>query len=252
MRKTWCAVGVATLLLAAGLVHSDDAAEPRAVIDRAIKALGGEANLGKFKAVSMRGKGTYYGNGDGIPYTGEWDVQPPDREHVVIESSINGQNFRFMSVLSGNKGWIKFNDDVKDMSKEQIAEEKEKLHADEVGKLVTLKDKAFKLASLGELDVQGQKAVGVRVSHKDHRDVLLYFDKKSGLPVKTETITKDILAGGNKEITQEALMIEYKEFDGVKHASKVVLMRDGKRYVEAEFTEIRPVEKLDDSLFARP
>jgi hypothetical protein len=252
MRKACYAVGVLFLFLATGIVKSDDATEPRAVIDKAIKALGGEANLSKFKAVSMKGKGTYYGNGDGIPYTGEWEIQLPDKGKFSVESSANGQTFRFMIVVNGNKGWIKFNDDVKEMGKDQLAEERERLYGDQVATLVPLKDKAYKLASLGELDVKGQKAVGVRISHKDYRDVLLYFDKKSGLPVKSETMVKDIMAGGDRLITQEAFVSDYKEFDGVKHATKTVMMRDGKRYVEADFSEIRPAEKLDDNLFGQP
>jgi hypothetical protein len=253
MRKTWCAVGVvAVLLMAAGVVQSGGSPEPRAVIDRAIKELGGEANLSKFKGTSMKGKGTYYGMGDGIPYTGEWEVMPPNKMRFTVESNANGQTFQFTGVVNGDKGWRKFNDDVKEMSKEEVAEEREHLYGDLVMTLVPLKDKGYQLASLGEVEVKGHQAIGVRVSHKGHRDVLIYFDKKSGLPVKSEMIVKDFMASGDKEITQEMFMSDYKEFEGVKHATKGEMTRDGKRYVDVEFTEIRPAEKLDDNLFGRP
>jgi len=118
-----------------------------------------------------------------------------------------------------------------------------------VSTLVPLKGKGFKLAALGE--VKGKDALGVRISHKGHRDVSIYFDKSSGLPAKIETVVKNV-ESSDKEIQQEEYESNYKEFDGVKHATKAELMRDGKRFVEIEFSEIRPTEKVDASLFARP
>jgi outer membrane lipoprotein-sorting protein len=254
MRKTWCVLGVAAVVSAAvGTVQSGDPAEPRAIIDRAIKALGGEANLSKHKAITMKGGGMYYGAGDGVPYTGEWAFQLPGQMRVAIDSKAGDQPFRFVIVVNGDKAWNKFGDnEVMEMNKEQVAEQRERLYANWVATLVPLKDKAFKLAALGEVKVQDLAAVGVRVSREGHRDISVYFDKVSGLPCKTETVVKNIENGGDQEVQQEAFASDYKEFDGVKHYTKSVMKRDGKRFVDVEFSEIRPAEKLDDSIFARP
>jgi len=254
MRRTWYVACVVGLLLAAvRTVESGDPAEPRAVIDRAIKALGGEANLSKHKAFTMKGTGTFYGLGEGIPYTGEWAIQLPSQMRVAIESKANDMTFRMIRVVNGDKGWIKLNDDdAKEMSKEQLAEEREELYGDWVGTLLPLKDKAFKLAPLGEVKVQDRDAVGVLISHAGHRDVRLYFDKASGLPVKRETVVKDVEGGGDREIQQEAIESDFKEFDGVKLPTKTVMKRDGKRFVEGQWSKVQPAEKLDDSVFARP
>jgi hypothetical protein len=250
MRTTWNAVAVVAVLLGAvRAVQSGDEADTRAVIDKAIKALGGEANLSKQKAMTLKGSGTYYGQGDaGVPFTGDWNIQAPRQIRVAIE----GNGFRFVRVVNGDKGWIKLGDDAtKALSKDQLKEGQDELYTSWVATLVPLKDKAFKLAPLGEVKVEGRDTVGVRVSREGRRDVSLYFDKANHLLVKTESLVKDA-QGGDKEYTQEMFQSDFKEIDGVKHALKNVLKRDGKRFVEVEWSEQRPAEKLDDSVFARP
>jgi hypothetical protein len=117
-------------------------------------------------------------------------------------------------------------------------------------RLSGLKDKKFKLSTLGESKVNGKPAVGVKVSCKGHKDVDLYFDKKTGLLAKMEYRTVDFMT--EKERTEERIIQEYQDLDGRKTAKKVLLNRDGKKYIEVEITEITQVEKLDDSEFAEP
>src|SRR5207302_6498712 len=105
-------------------------------------------------------------------------------------------------VIHGAKGWVKFNDEVKAMPDEELGEEKEEMYARWVASLVPLKDKAFKLAALGEVKVGDSAAVGVRISHDGRRDVNLFFDKSSGLLVKQEHPVKDVKGGGGKEMSQ--------------------------------------------------
>ena len=97
---------------------------------------------------------------------------------------------------------------------------KEASYARWAGSLVPLLNKGFQLASLGEIKVDGKLAIGVRVSHKGHRDINLFFDKDKGLLVKSEMTVKDPMAGG-KEVTQETLYSDYKEVSGVKRPSNL-------------------------------
>src|SRR5262249_52933043 len=118
--------------------------------------------------------------------------------------------------------------------------------------LVPLSDKAFKFAPLGDVQVDDKPAVGVRVSKEGQRDVNLYFDKASNLVVKTEHQVKDVKGGGNKEMSQESFLSEYKNFQEAKFPPKVVIKREGKLYVEATMSELQLVESFDDSVFAKP
>lgn len=251
MRRIVC-LAVALALAAAGAARADEQADMKAVIDKAIKAAGGEEKLAKFKAATFKAKGKFYGMGEGIDYTGEYAVQQPDKFRVRIEAGSGDNKFVFVRVVNGDKLWSKLGDKAQEVTdKDEIAEAKENGYAGWVTTLVPLKDKGFTLASLGEVKVDGKPAVGVRVSHKGHRDVNLFFDKDKGLLVKSETTVKDFMAGG-KESTQETLYSGYKEAGGVQHPTKLVINRDGKKYVDSEVTEYEPKEKLDDSEFGKP
>src|SRR5205807_2708706 len=85
MRKVVSVLVVGTFLLAS--VHlvcagEDDA---RAIVNKAIQAAGGEKKLAKHNAVTMKEKGTYYGMGEGLPYTGNYSFQWPNQFRMEIE-----------------------------------------------------------------------------------------------------------------------------------------------------------------------
>src|SRR5262245_57605941 len=124
MRKSGCAFLVCFLALnVTSRAQADDQAEARAIIDKAIQAAGGEAKLDKFRAHTWKEKGTYYGMGDGIPYTGSYAVQWPGQFRMEIEGY-------FTMVLNNDKGWMKMpGGDTLEMSKEQLAEHKENHYA---------------------------------------------------------------------------------------------------------------------------
>jgi hypothetical protein len=248
-------LGVATacslFLTMTGPVRAADDAAVRAVVDKAIKAHGGADNLAKVKALVLKGKGKAHAMGNEFDYTSTFSIQNPDKLRMEMSFEIMGMAFTFIQVFDGAKGWVKLMDKTTEMSKEAITEAKEQMHSRQVTSLLPLKDKENKLGTLGEAKVEGKEAVGVLVSRKGFRDVSLWFDKKSGLLVKSETRAKDV-QNGNEEYAAETYYSDYKEKDGVQHAMKITLKRDGKPFVEGETTEIEVKDKLDADTFAKP
>ena len=251
MRHSQKAFLVSALVLTAAVpARADDGATAaRALVDKAVEAQGGYAKLAKLPAVTAKLKGTFHGFGQAVAFTGEFAAQGPDRSKFDIEAEAGGQKFRVVNVLNGDKGWTKFNDDTEELDKDDLAEAKEEAYGEWVATLVPLKDKAFTLALLGEVNIDKRPARGITVSSKGHRDVNLYFDKETGLLVKTETRVKD---DGGQEVTEETFLGEYKEVQSTKQATKVTVKRDGKLYLEYEVTDYQLAEKLDDSVFAKP
>jgi hypothetical protein len=247
--RSKCLLLAGLVLLAAAPVRADDDTECRAVVARAIKAMGGEAVLSKYKAYSAKMKGDFYMGETKLPFTGEIVTQGPDQQKIALEIEAAGQKFPITLVLNRDRGWTKIGADTVDMDKEKIEEIKEEIYAGWVETLVPLKDKAFKLAPLGESQVGDKPMVGVRVSREGHRDVNLYFDKKTSLVVKAETRVKDDTTG--QEVTQETF---YSGYDGkeIQSALKLTIKRDGKPYLEADLSDVKMEEKVDDSVFARP
>jgi outer membrane lipoprotein-sorting protein len=243
-------VVLALLLGGGGPARGDDQADAQKVIEKAIKAQGGAEKLAKYKAATWKVKGDFYGLGNALPYTGEYAIQAPDKFRFVLEFDAGGQQTKFIMVVNKDKGWRKINDNLMDMDKEQVAETREGLHAQNVLRAVALKEKGYMFAPLGEVKVEDRPAVGVKVSAKGYRDVNLYFDKQNGLLVKVETRVKDEMSG--QEVKQESFLSDYKEANGLKYPAKLLIKRDGQKYVEAENHDYKFVEKLDDSLFEKP
>src|SRR5262245_5586046 len=102
MRRTMLAA-VALGLLFLPRAAGDEAA--RAVIDKAIQAAGGAENLAKFKAAHWKGKGKFYGLGEGIDYVGEWFQQLPSQMKALIDVEFSGQKIQNYRVVNGDKGW---------------------------------------------------------------------------------------------------------------------------------------------------
>jgi hypothetical protein len=250
MRHGRCAVLAFGLVLAGTTAaRADDAADARALVDKAIKAHGGAEAIAKVPAITVKFKGTVHTMGMGLPFVGEVVTQGNDRSKLDIEVEVMGQKFRFVSVLNADKGWIKMGDTTNEMDKDQLDEAKEQARTGWVATLVPLKDKQFTLATTGEIEIGKRPALGVKVSSKGHRDVDLYFDKETGLLVKTEARAKD---EGGKEVTNETFYADYKDVQGVKQAMKVTVKRDGTLYVEGEVSEYQLGESLDASVFAKP
>jgi outer membrane lipoprotein-sorting protein len=252
MRRFVCLAAVLTLA-ASGAARAEQKDDCKAVIDKAIKATGGEERLAKIKAFTFTMKGKFYGMGDGIDYTGELAVQVPDKSRIKIDGEIDGKKVTFfVQVANGNKVWRKVGDNTEEITdKDKIAEIQEERYADRLNSLLPLvQDKDFKLDPLGEVKVDGKLAVGVRVSHQGHRDINLFFDKSSGLLVKTERTVKD--EATDKEVTQETIYSDYKEIDGVMHPLMLVISRDGKKYVDGTISDFEVKDKIEASEFAKP
>jgi len=242
-------ISLGLVILGSSSLRAQD--ELRAVIDRAIKAHGGEANLDKHKAGQTKAKGTAFIQGNPIELTEEATFHLPNKLKSVQELQVNGAQVKITVGFDGTKAWLNVNGMNLDMKLDKLGELfKDQIYIGEVTRLTKLKDKAYELSSLGETKVQGKDAVGVRVSSKGHKDVNLYFDKTSGLLVKVEHRTVDF--DTEKEVNEERIFLEYQEKDGMMEAKKAIVNRDGQKHAEMEIVEIKYLDEIDDTQFSKP
>lgn len=233
------------------LVAALAAQEVKPILDKAIQAAGGEANLKKFPALVLKGKGKFIQKGMEIPFTAEWYTQGIDQGRTITEYTIMNNKTTEIRVVNKDKGWVKDNQQAAvAMDKDDLTEEQESLYFNYITTLAPLKGKEYKLSALAEEKIDGKPAVGMLVANKQHRDVKLYFDKESGLLVKSERKVKDPDTG--KENTEEVLFSNYKEVSGIKIATRFTVKTAGKTSAEAEMTDIKPTDKLDAKLFEKP
>lgn len=252
MRRLFLLCLAAGLTLAAPALSQQQDAECLATIDKAIKAQGNPDKLEKLKAFSGNLKGSMSFMEMDLDFTMELFTQLPDKAKAIIKLSIGGQEIVVTQVFNGDKGWTNAAGQTKEAEKEELAEHKAMQHVEKVTNLFDIKkDKEMKLSSLGEVKINDSPAIGVRVTKKDQRDVNLYFDKKTHLLVKAEYRAMDPFT--KQDVNQEKFFTEYKELaPGYKLASKQHVKNEGKRFMDLEFTEFRPLERLEDNIFAKP
>ncbi len=246
------AIGLA-LWLSTG-VRADDVPKARALVDRAIRALGGEANLRKAPAVSWKGKGIiYFLPPQGNPYTSEMVIQWPNRRRLEAHTELGTQKMNLLIVLNGDEGWTQFgNGSIAPMGKTDLRDQKEELYADYLATVLPLTDPAFKLTAVGSKTIDGRPAEGVKVSRQGHHDVTLYFDKQTGLPLMRTSHYRYRDPRGLHEGEQDTYFADFVETDGVKYPRKFTIKRAGKVFVQQNVLELKPLARVDAKEFAEP
>lgn len=243
--------GLLVMGLLAGMttrIQAAEKADPKAVIQKAIEAMGGEEKLTKYKCSISKGKCKFYAMGRAIDCTAEWHIQPPRQLKAAYLMDLGGKKVARVEVFSKDLGWTAMDGKVRPVPKDQLAEIWEGMEDAKVSSLLPLKDSAYQITSLGESVVADRPAVGLKVSRQGHRDVLLYFDKGRGYLVKMVTRVKDM----GREVDLESLYADYQDYDGIRNSNKVTTKRDGKLFLECETTEFKAVENIPDSVFAMP
>lgn len=227
-----------------------DEQEAKAVLERAIKAVGGEEALGKAGVITWKAKGTITFGGNDNEYTGQTTVQGLVRSRAEFEGEFNGNSIEGVTVIDGDKGWRKFGDDTMELDDDELAREKRSLYLQVVPVLIVpMKGDGFKVESAAEEKVGGKPASVLKVTAPDGKAFTISFDKESGLPVKT---VATVAGFQGEDFTQETTFADYKDFGGIKKATKLESKRDGERFVEAEITEFKVLEKADAATFAEP
>jgi hypothetical protein len=244
----WLGAALAMTLLS-GPARADEN-DAQGVVDKAIKALGGEDKLGKVTAWTTKAKGTLTIQGNDNSFSTESTMQGIDRVRGVFEGDFNGQNIRFVTVIDKDKGWRTAGDQTMPIEDEFLTNEKRRLYLRNVPILPTLlKEKGFKLISTSEEKVEGKPAVGVKGTGPDGKDFTIYFDKESGLPVKVAATVPGFMGD---EAAEESFFSDYKDFGGIKHATKVEVKRDGTTLLKQEITDFKVLDKVDADTFAEP
>jgi hypothetical protein len=242
-----------TLVVVTALVapaRAADDAQAAAVLDKAIKALGGEEKLAKAKTVNWKAKGSINFGDNENPFTSETTMQGLDHMRGEFEADFGGQMFKGVTVVAGDKGWRKFADMSTEMDRDALENEKRMMYLQyTAATLVPLKQKEFTLQSAADEQVAGKPAAAIKVTGPDKKDFTIYFDKQTGLPVKQVAKVTGFMG---EEFTQESTYDGYKDFDGIKKATKIEAKRDGQTFIKQEISDFKVLEKADAATFSEP
>jgi hypothetical protein len=240
---------VSWILGASSPILADDAAA-KAILDKAIKAMGGEEKISKIGMMVHKSKGVLKLNGNDNPFSIESTFQDVSHYRGEFEAKVMDNDVSVVTVLNGDKGWRKINGTSMPMDEETLATTKRTVMIQSLPTLLLpLKGKEYKLETVGEEKIGDAPAAGIKVTTPDGKDFTIFFDKKSGLVVKVVAKVPDFQGG---ETSQETVFSAFKEFDGLKRPTKIESKRDGQPFMEQEVSEFKVLDKADPKAFEEP
>ncbi len=250
MRTSIYSLAIVAAALMAAPVRADD--DAKKIIQDAVKAHGGAEVLAKHHGKAAIQKGKMHISVGGQDIDGTMEVSTDSsRFRRNAKLSVMGMDVTQTTVFDGKEFWVVTND-VVGMTldkKEDIDRIKESLYGEQAVSNVLNGDAGYKLAVIGDDKVDDTPIVGVRISKEGHKDVSVYFDKGTHLIRK---VVSQGLDPQLMEVETTRILDGYKEFDGQKRATKAVVLQNGAKLAEIEFTDIKIVDKLDDDLFTKP
>lgn len=249
--KRLIGIALGTLLMFGTVtsIQADDETA-KATLEKAIRAMGGEEKLAKIGAFTWKSKGDFILNGSDNKFNGQVIIQGFDQYRSEFVSEVNGASLKGVTVVKGNKGWRKFGDKLVEMDESQVANEKRSIYLMVIPTtLVALKSKTFEIRTAGEEKVGDKPTVAIKGTGPDGKDFTIYFDKDSGLPIK---LVAKLVGFVGEEFTIEWSFANYKEFGGIQKATKIEIKRDGEKFLGAELTEFKIVDKVDATTFDEP
>jgi hypothetical protein len=185
----------------------------RALIDKAIQAQGGYDILSRAVAGYHKIKGVFPSDkpDERLKFTGESWGDASNRAKYILRGDDDNPGVRIM-VVEETKGWRSYEGVVLDFDEKFQARMRKASYADKVASLVALvRDKGYTLIPLGESKVKGTTVLGVKVQYAGMPDIQLFFDKASGLLIKTAYRLNDL--DTNKEFLQEVYYGNFVQFD---------------------------------------
>lgn len=217
----------------------------KAIVDKAVQAIGGEEKLGKIRAATWSAKARATVRGKVSEVTLRQTVQGLDHFRQVL--STEGRTG--ISLLVGDKFVQANGPRLIEMPRKSTDGLKRSLYRAVVPMLITpLRMEVFKVTTLPEEKFDGKPAAGLLVIGPDGSDFKLYFDKESGLPVRM--VEKVDYLG--QLVNHEVLYSDYKEMDGIKIASKIRSTLKGTPNLDQETTDFKILKDVDPKLFTEP
>jgi hypothetical protein len=205
-------LGILVALVCWGVAEARGADDPRALVARAIDAVGGRKLLEQRLASISRVKGKIQPEGpggDAFAVEGAVFSEPGGRSRLNLQFEVAGAKHDAVIVLDGPRSWRAIDGEVTPYGADEVKALDASAYRDRVSGLVALlDDKSFALEPLAEAKILGRPAAGVKVSSKGQPDMSLYFDRETGFLVKYSYRGKD--PEDPKEALREMVLADYR------------------------------------------
>ena len=236
-------MSAALLLLAAAAAARPAPENPRALVERALREMGGIKRVQKYPALSWRGRATVHLPDRALELQGQWRLVPPDRARVETQDLQGSSASLRRMVIDGERGWGEVQGHPSPLPREMVAHERDQFYLYHLMRLAPLLTPQYTLTGLG----RGADSLrGVRVARAGRPDVSLFFDDQPRLARMEVRITDP--SSGN-EVQQVVKLSGVVEAAGLRWPRKIELTWDGNPYFDLEVLEFQPLETMPDSVF---
>lgn len=169
-------VSLVVLLLCFTSLQADDAADAKAIVAKAVKAMGAKVD-DKPVIMTWKDKGKFTGGGFEMEYKSDWAFQGPDKYRFVLSGDFNGMKFDLVVIVKGDKAWESAFGESREMTDEKRDYTLNAVYTFHVLSLVPLLiEKDFKLTTTGEKKIGDKNTQVVKVGREKRPTVTLYFD----------------------------------------------------------------------------
>ena len=223
--------------LAAVTALPQETVDLRKLVEEVIEAAGGAERLERLKAQTWRSKIRQVQEDPVVESETRYAVEWPDKLRTERSDGV-------IVLRVGNKGWTKKGDEVRQLGADQFLFLKEEMWINSLRTLLPLRDPMARLQNVPAVEVEGRPTIGMRVSVKGHRDVVLLFDKETRLLAKAEYRSRGLSEPGKLQVI-EAVFSDYREVAGTQVPGLVTMSRAGEPYLEIENLDIERMENLD-------
>jgi hypothetical protein len=224
-----------------------------AVVEKAIKAMGGQERFDKAQTIYFRSIRDFVAaNGVRRTLSNQRTAQGIENSRFVSEMDANGIHVKSIAIISGDQGWAQIGRETVKLKPDAVRDAK-RLELE--GLLPTrpdlLKSKVFDLEWAGEQMVGDRPSVAIKVGGLGIVGTNIYFDRERGLPIKSEAR----FSSPRGDSTMQLVFSDYRKFDGIQVATKIECKTDvtgaAVTWVE-HIKEFKILDKVPPDTFTEP
>jgi outer membrane lipoprotein-sorting protein len=236
MKKTILTLAVFLFVSSVSFIQAQNVKE---ILDKHFKAIG-QDKLAKVETYSIKAKVTQMGME--LPMI--MKMKKPNK--FRMEMDMAGQ--KMIQVYDGQKGWVVapwISSEPQELTGAEL--EQAMAQADIDGELYNYEKKGHQVELVGKEDIDGTDMYNLKVTNKNGSVKNYYIDAEKYLikQVKASAVSM----GQEVNVTQK--MVEYKDFDGIKIATKII-SETPMGNAEIVMEEVELDTDIDDSIFSKP
>ena len=237
-----------TILAATGFGAFAADPDPKAVIERAVKAHGGLEALKKYPGGEYKVEGDAVIVGEKAKLASTISYALPDKFRMTVETTILEKKSLLVVVVNGDKVKAMTNSKTEDLKDNVKAEFRQLASVQEVSLLYPLLDAdKYTLKAEKNERIDAKEVEVVLVTRKGMKDIKMYFEKETGRLVRFVHKMPSPLGG---EVDHEVTQSEFKEFSGVLYPTVQKIKQQGKDYMTLKFTDVKLIDKPDLKAYA--